>query len=154
MSHPLIGAPAPTFAMTNTHGRTVTSAQLSGTAYMLVFVPFAFSDTCTNELIDLRGAEDLLARDDLKVIVVSCDSIYTLKAWADTHSYKAELLSDFWPHGEVSRQYGVFNPQKGLATRGTFLVDAAGVVRWAIVNPEGEARDLADYRRAVIDLLD
>lgn len=153
MSHPLVGAAAPAFAMTDTHGRTVTSEQLAGTAYMLVFVPFAFSDTCTNELIDLRGAEDLLGRDDLKVIVVSCDSIYTLKAWADTHSYKAELLSDFWPHGEVSRQYGVFNPHKGLATRGTFLVDGAGVVRWAIVNPEGEARDLADYRGAVTDLL-
>lgn len=153
MSHPLVGAAAPEFAMTDTHGRTVTSESLAGTAYMLVFVPFAFSDTCTNELIDLRGAEDLLNRDGLKVIVVSCDSVYTLKAWADTHSYRAELLSDFWPHGEVSRQYGVFNPRKGLATRGTFLVDAAGVVRWAIVNPEGEARDLADYRAAVESLL-
>ena len=154
MTHPLVGHAAPAFTMTDTHGRTVTSEQLAGAAYMLVFVPFAFSDTCTNELIDLRGADDLLTRDGLRVIVVSCDSIYTLKAWADTHSYKADLLSDFWPHGEVSRHYGVFNPRKGLATRGTFLVDAAGVVAWAIVNPEGEARDLADYRAAVGRLLD
>ncbi len=153
MTHPLVGHPAPEFRMTDTHGRTVTSASLAGTAYLLVFVPFAFSDTCTNELIDLRGADDLLSHDGLTVIVVSCDSVYTLKAWADTHGYKADLLSDFWPHGEVSRHYGVFNPHKGLATRGSFLVDAEGVCRWAIVNPEGEARDLADYRSAVEALL-
>ena len=153
MSHPLVGQAAPAFRMTDTHGRAVTSEQLRGTAYLLVFVPFALSDTCTNELIDLRGAEDLLTRDGLKVIVVSCDSVYTLKAWADTHAYKADLLSDFWPHGEVSRQYGVFNPHKGLATRGSFLVDAAGMVAWAIVNPEGEARDVAEYRAAVEKLL-
>lgn len=148
-----MGQQAPEFRMTDTHGRTVTSADLRGSAALLVFVPFAFSDTCTNELIDLRGAEDLLTREGLKVIVVSCDSIYTLKAWADTHSYRADLLSDFWPHGEVSRQFGVFNPHKGLATRGSFLIDAQGVVRWAIVNPEGEARDLAEYRGAVEALL-
>jgi len=153
VTHPLVGHPAPAFEMTDTHGRTVTSESLSGTAYLLVFVPFAFSDTCTNELIDLRAADDLLGRDDLRVIVVSCDSVYTLKAWADTHSYKADLLSDFWPHGEVSRQYGVFNPRKGLATRGSFLVDGEGVCRWSIVNPEGEARDVAEYRAAVLDVL-
>lgn len=153
MTHALVGRPAPGFRMSDTHGRVVSLEDLRGRAVLLVFVPFAFSDTCTNELIDLRGAEDLLRREDLAVIVVSCDSIYTLKAWADTHRYKAELLSDFWPHGEVSRQYGVFNPRKGLAGRGSFLIDADGVVRWAVLNPEGEARDLEDYRAAVEELL-
>lgn len=149
----LLGHPAPAFALTDVHGRTVTSEQLLGRAYLLVFVPFAFSDTCTNELIDLRGAQDLLGREDLAVIVVSCDSVYTLKAWSETHTYEGELLSDFWPHGEVSRLYGVFNPRKGLAGRGSFLVDAQGVVRWSVVNPEGEARDVVDYRAAVEKLL-
>ncbi|WP_296666667.1 redoxin domain-containing protein [Demequina sp.] len=153
MTHALVGRTAPAFRMTDTHGRAVSSEGLRGSAVLLVFVPFAFSDTCTNELIDLRGADDLLSHDGLSVIVVSCDSVYTLKAWADTHSYKAELLSDFWPHGEVARQFGVFNPHKGLATRGSFLIDADGICRWAIVNPEGEARDLAEYRGAVDALL-
>ncbi len=153
MTHPLVGRDAPAFAMTDQNGRTVTLASLRGTAVLLVFVPFAFSETCTNELVDLRDAPDLLTHEGLKVIVVSCDSIYTLKAWADTHQYRGELLSDFWPHGDVSRDYGVFNPHKGLATRGTFLIDADGVVRWAVVNPTGEARDLDDYRREVEALL-
>ena len=92
-------------------------------------------------------------RDDLIVVVASCDSIYTMKAWADTHSYRSPLLSDFWPHGDVARDYGVFNPREGLATRGTFLIDADGVVRWSVVNPKGQARDIEDYRREVSTLL-
>ncbi|WP_062201998.1 redoxin domain-containing protein [Demequina salsinemoris] len=153
MTNPLVGKPAPELALTDQNGRTVSLADLRGTAILLVFVPFAFSDTCTNELVDLRDAPDLLERDDLKVLVVSCDSIYVLKAWADTHQYRGALLSDFWPHGDISRDYGVFNPRKGLATRGTFLIDADGVVRWAVVNPTGEARDVDDYRREVTALL-
>ncbi|WNM25543.1 redoxin domain-containing protein [Demequina capsici] len=153
MTHPLVGRPAPAFALTDQNGRKVSLAELRGKAVLLVFVPFAFSDTCTNELVDLRDAPDLAARDDLQVVVVSCDSIYVLKAWADTHRYRGTILSDFWPHGDASRDYGVFNAQKGLATRGTFLIDADGVVRWAVVNPTGEARDVDDYRREVAALL-
>lgn len=153
MTNPLVGHPAPEFSLTDQHGRQVSLEQLRGTAALLVFVPFAFSDTCTNELIDLRDATDLTSREDLHVAVVSCDSMYTLKAWGDTHRFSGTLLSDFWPHGDVSRDYGVFNPRKGLATRGTFLIDAEGVVRWAVVNPTGEARDVEDYRREVASLL-
>ncbi len=103
MTHALDGNPAPTFTLTDQHGREFSLADQRGKAVLLVFVPFAFSDVCTNELIDLRAADDLLKRDDLVVAVASCDSMYTMKAWADTHNYRAPLLSDFWPHGDVSR---------------------------------------------------
>jgi alkyl hydroperoxide reductase subunit AhpC len=153
VTHALDGHPAPAFTLTDQHGRAFSLADHSGTAILLVFVPFAFSDVCTNELVELRNAADLQGRDDLAVVIVSCDSIYTMKAWSDTHSYREPLLSDFWPHGTVAREYGVFNPHEGLATRGTFLIDAGGVVRWSVVNPKGQARDIDDYRREVHRLL-
>lgn len=146
---PLVGKEAPDFTLVDQHGRQVSLKDYRGAAVLLVFVPFAFSDTCTNELIDLRDATDLGAEQALEVLVVSCDSLYTLKAWGDTHSYDGELLSDFWPHGEASRFYGVFNPQKGLATRGTFLIDAMGTVAWSVLSPAGEARDIEEYRQAL-----
>ena len=149
MTHPLEGHEAPDFALTDQHGRTVTLAEHRGSPVLLVFVPFAFSDTCSSELVDLRDAEDLTETPGLVTLVASCDSIYTLKAWADEYRYTGALLSDFWPHGEVSRLYGVFNPRKGLATRGTFLIDAGGGCRWSVVNSPGEARDIDDYRAAL-----
>lgn len=152
MSGPLTGTEAPDFTLTDQHGRRITLSDFRGTPVLVVFVPFAFSDVCTNELVDLRDAVDLAEDRALEVIVVSCDSIYTLKAWADAHAYAGELLSDFWPHGEASTAYGVFNDVKGLATRGTFLIDASGTVAWSVVNPTGEARDVDDYRAAIAAL--
>lgn len=149
MTHPLIGHPAPDFSLTDQHGRITTLETFKGAPLLLVFVPFAFSDVCSSELVELRDAHDLADHPDLATAVVSCDSIYTLKAWADEHSYPHRLLSDFWPHGAVSRLFGVFNSHKGLATRGSFLIDADSVVRWALVNPPGEARDVDDYRNAI-----
>ena len=148
----LVGEPAPDFTLTDQHGRRVSLEDVKGKPALLVFVPFAFSDTCTNELMELRDTPELGRDRDVQVMVVSCDSIYTLKAWGDTHNYEGLLLSDFWPHGEASRSYKVFNPQKGLATRGSFLLDAEGTVVWSVVNPTGQARELDDYREAIAAL--
>ncbi len=57
---------------------------------------------------------------------VSVDTPFALKAWAEQQGYQFPLLSDFWPHGEVAKKYGVFNEQAGLALRGTFLIDTEG----------------------------
>ncbi len=62
------------------------------------------------------------------------------------------LLSDFWPHGEVARQYGVFNEEAGAALRGTFVIDREGIVRWSVVNPIGEARSADDYIKVLSEL--
>ena len=83
---------------------------------------------------------------------MSVDSPFSLKAWADQQGYQFPLLSDFWPHGEVARTYGVFNEAAGLANRGTFLIDRAGVVRYAEVNQPGEERDQDAWKKAVAGL--
>ena len=69
---------------------------------------------------------------------ISVDHPFALKAWADAEGYDFPLLSDFWPHGAVAQAYGVFNDDGGMALRGTFLVDTAGIVRFAEVNGPGE----------------
>ena len=153
MTHALDGLAAPAFSLTDQNGREFALEEHRGTAILLVFVPFAFSDVCTNELVELRNAGDLQGREDLVVVIVSCDSMYTMKAWADTHSYRSPLLSDFWPHGDVARSFDVFNEAEGLANRGTFLIDNDGIVRWSVVNPKGKARNIDDYRREVFALL-
>lgn len=152
MTHPAVGDAAPGFSLIDQHGRHVSLTDFRGNPLLLVFVPFAFSDTCTNELIDLRDAGALSEDKDVAVAVVSCDSLYTMKAWGDVHAFNESLLSDFWPHGEAARAYEVFSEDKGLATRGTFLIDAEGVIRWLVRNPTGEARSVDDYREAIAAL--
>jgi mycoredoxin-dependent peroxiredoxin len=147
-----VGDPAPDFSLTDTHGSPVSLAELRGTPVVLVFVPFAFSGTCTGELCELRDNIGVFDAAGTRLLVVSCDPMYALRAWAEQEGYGFDLLSDFWPHGEVATAYGVFDAERGRALRGSFLVDADGVVRWAVVNPAGQARDLAGYREALATL--
>ena len=73
---------------------------------------------------------------------ISCDTVYTLKKWAeDLGGLKYPLCSDFWPHGEVSRKYGVFNEEIGRPERAIIVIDATGVVRYIDVHQLREVPD-------------
>lgn len=88
----------------------------------------------------------------MQVHGVSCDPPHALRAWGSQEGYRFPLLSDFWPHGEVARAWGVFDEQAGMAVRGTFLVSPAGEVVWSLVHGPGQAREVGDLHRAVRDL--
>jgi len=148
-----IGSPAPDFGLRDQHGQTVRLTDFGGTQNVaLVFYPFAFSGTCTGELCELRDNLDLFVDGNVQLVGVSCDPMYSLRAWAEAEKYDFPLLSDFWPHGQTARAYGVFNETTGAALRGTFLVDTAGLLRWSMVNGPAEARPLSAYREAVAAL--
>lgn len=145
MTHPLVGQPAPDFALRDHNGATVRLADLRGQRVLLVFVPWAFSPVCTYEIEQLRDAADVRDAVD-RTLVINCDSMYVNQEWAVQNEYEGSLLSDFWPHGETARAYGVFNEERGQASRGTFCIGPDGVVEWAVENPDGSARDLDRYR--------
>jgi mycoredoxin-dependent peroxiredoxin len=150
---PEIGSTAPDIALRDQHGQIVRLTDFAGRQNVaLVFYPFAFSGVCTGELCELRDNPEVFADGNVQLIGVSCDPMYSLRAWADAEKYDFPLLSDFWPHGETARAYGVFNERTGAALRGTFLVDTAGILRWSMVNASGQARPLSAYREAVAAL--
>ena len=114
-----------------------------------MFIPFAFTGVCTDELRELRQHRERILAEGCRLLVVACDSVYALDAFAREVGWPDPLLSDFWPHGAVAERYGVFLETKGFATRGTFVIDHDGVVRWSVVNPPGLARSSADLLAAV-----
>ncbi|MBM9464553.1 peroxiredoxin [Aeromicrobium sp. YIM 150415] len=148
-----IGQQAPDFTLKNQHGEDVSLADLRGTPVALVFYPFAFSGICTGELCELRDNLAVFSDAGVELLAVSCDHMFSLRAYAEQDGYQFSLLSDFWPHGEVARSYGIFNEDLGCAVRGTYLIDAEGVVRWKVENQIGEARELSGYREAVASLV-
>ncbi len=148
-----VGSEAPDFTLNDYNKQPVQLSSFRGDKpVLLVFYPFAFSGICTGELCQLRDEFADYDNKGVQVLGVSVDTPFSLKAWADKEGYQFPLLSDFWPHGEVARAYGVFNEQAGLAVRGTFLIDTAGVVRFAEVNAPGEARDQQSWKKAVAEL--
>ncbi|GGU77054.1 peroxiredoxin [Streptomyces filipinensis] len=145
-----VGDKAPDFELKDNHGRTVKLSELRGEKnVVLLFYPFAFTGVCTGELCEVRDNLPKFADRETQVLAVSNDSIHTLRVFAEQEGLEYPLLSDFWPHGNVSRAYGVFDEDKGCAVRGTFIIDKEGVVRWTVVNGLPDARDLGDYVKAL-----
>jgi len=148
-----IGDEAPDFELSDQHGTPVRLSSFRGTKnVVLVFYPLAFSGVCSGELCGLRDDFPEVTRDDVELLTVSVDSTFKHRAWADAENFGFGLLSDFWPHGDVAKAYGVFNDERGVAVRGTFVIDKGGVVRWKVVNPIPQARDIADYQKALAAL--
>ena len=148
-----IGDEAPDFTLNDQTRTPVTLSDLRGQKHVLiVFYPLAFSGVCTGELCCLRDSIDSFRSDEVETFAISVDSSAATAAFAAKEGYHFPLLSDFWPHGAVADRYGVFDAEKGLATRGTFLVDKQGIVRFAETNAIPDARDQQRWRQALTDL--
>jgi peroxiredoxin len=147
-----VGDKAPDFELKDQHGTPVRLSDLRGKRVLLVFYPLAFSGICHGELCAIRDEFEASAPDDVQVLTVSVDSVFTHRAWADKEGFTFPLLSDFWPHGDVAQAYGVFDDEKGLALRGTFVIDGEGMVRWKAVNPISSARDISEYHQVLAEI--
>jgi peroxiredoxin len=148
-----IGDEVPDFALKNQHGETVRLSEFGGHKSVVVtFYPWAFSGVCGGELHELQKHLDEFQNDDVAVLTISTDAMYALRAFADREGFTFPMLADFWPHGEVAASYDVFNADLGVALRGTFVIDKAGVLRWTVTNAIPDARNLDDYRAALAAL--
>ena len=76
----------------------------------------------------LRESKAKADVEGVKLFEISCDSVPVQAAWVketlgDDADSSAQVLSDFWPHGKVSRNYGVFNEERGMPVRSIFVID-------------------------------
>jgi peroxiredoxin len=151
---PQAGQLAPDFELLNQYGEPVRLADFRGRTVVVVFFPFAFSGICTGELCEIRDNIAAFKDSNAAVLAISVDSKFVQRAYAEHEQFGFELLADFWPHGAVAQKYGIFDEASGMALRGTFIIDDAGIIRYVVVNPRGQARDFSEYRRALSSLAD
>jgi mycoredoxin-dependent peroxiredoxin len=148
------GTDAPDFTLKDQDGNEVTLSSFRGNQnVVLVFYPFTFTGVCEGELCSLRDDLSEFQSANAQVLAISCDSRHSQRIWAEQQGYNFPVLSDFWPHGEVSRAYGVFNEQLGAAMRATFVIDKSGTIADVIESPNlGTAREKAAYEGALAKL--
>lgn len=147
------GDEAPDFELRDQHAQTHRLSSYRGNKnVVLVFYPFAFTGVCTGEMHAMQDELASLQNDETQVLAISCDTVASLRVFAEREGLDYPLLSDYWPHGAVSTAYGVFNDALGAADRGTFVIDRSGVVRWAVRNALSDARSVADYQKVLADL--
>jgi peroxiredoxin len=135
------GDKAPEFDLEVKHGERVRLSDFLGRSnVLLVFHPFAFTAVCEEEARDLQENLGAFRNAQTEIVLVSCDPSPARQAWREQIGAEYAFASDFWPHGEAAKAYGVFNEQIGTPHRGTFLIDREGTVIWSLVSPTDERR--------------
>ncbi len=148
-----VGDEAPDFELMDQDRNPVRLSSYRGEKNVIVvFYPLAFTGVCEGELCAIRDSIADFSGDDVQTLAISVDSGPVHAKWAQEQGYTFPLLADFWPHGEVARQYGVFEENIGLALRGTFIVDKQGKVAYKVVNAIPDARDTDEYRKVLAGL--
>jgi peroxiredoxin len=129
------GTQAPDFALSDQAGEPVSLRDFRGRPAVLVFYPAAWSSVCGDQLTLYNEVLPLFEEHDAQVLAISVDGKWCQKAFAENRNLRFPLLSDFEPKGAVTKLYGVYDGEKGLAQRALFVLDAEGIIRWSYVSP-------------------
>jgi peroxiredoxin len=145
-----VGSKAPDFALKDQNGKIVKLSSLKGKKVLLSFRPLAWTAVCHDQMRSLE--ENHLRFDESNTVAlgIGVDSVPSNKAWAQSMDIKnTRLLSDFWPHGEVARLYGIFRDKDGFSERANILVDEEQKVVFVQVYPTSQLPEI----EPIIDLL-
>jgi peroxiredoxin (alkyl hydroperoxide reductase subunit C) len=124
------GEAAPAFTLNGDQDRVFTQADLIGTTTVLVFYPFAFSPVCTDQLSLYDDLRDEFAQRGAVLYGVSCDAVWSQRAFREKLGISIEQLSDFEPKGETCRAFGVYHPG-GFPQRALIVTGPDAVVKWS-----------------------
>jgi peroxiredoxin len=123
-------------------------SSFKGKKVLLSFRPLAWTAVCHDQMRLLE--ENHLRFDELNTVAlgIGVDSAPSNKAWAQSMDIKnTRLLSDFWPHGEVARLYGIFREKEGHSERANIIIDEVQQVVFAKTYPLTQLPDIEEIIR-------
>ncbi len=127
------------------------SVQDQGKWTVFVFYPADFTFVCPTELADLANRHAELEKLGCEVISVSTDTEFTHLAWRTDErlleNVKFKMAAD--PTGKLSRYFGVYDENTGLALRGTFVINPEGVLVSSEINFYNVGRNADELVRKV-----
>jgi peroxiredoxin len=138
-----IGEKAKDFALKDQNDKEFKLSQFKGKRVLLSFHPLAWTEVCAKQMKSLE--ENKAVFDSLNTVALgmSVDTVPSKKAWAESLGIKnTPLLSDFWPHGEVAKLYGIFRDRNGFSERANIVVDENQKVVFFKVYPIRELPDI------------
>ncbi len=145
-----VGDPAPDFTLPSVAGKPVTlSSFRNRKLVVLSFVPAAFTPVCSSQWPMYNMAEAMFKKYNAVVLGISTDNIPSQYAWTKgMGELWFPVLSDFWPHGRICRQYGVLR-SNGTAERAIFIIDRQGIIRYIDIHDINERPPLDDLNEAL-----
>jgi peroxiredoxin len=151
------GEKAPDFTLPAVDGGSISLSQYLGKKNVVIsFVPAAWTPVCTYQWPVYDLAKDIFDDNDAILLGITVDNIPTLYAWTramanDEDGLWFPVLSDFYPHGRVSKEYGVLRSE-GFSERALFVMDKKGVIRFIDIHDINERPPLMALREALENL--
>lgn len=119
-----VGDKAPDFTLKDQHNKELRLSELKGKKVLLSFHPLAWTKVCARQMQSLEKKREVFDRLNTVALGLSVDTVPSKHAWAKELGIKeTRLLSDFWPHGEVAKLYGIFRAENGISERANIIVD-------------------------------
>jgi len=119
-----IGDKAKDFVLKDQNGKEIKLSNFAGKKVLLSFHPLAWTEICAKQMQSLEENKEIFDSLNTVAFGLSVDSVPCKKAWAESLGVeKTSLLSDFWPHGEVARLYGILNEEKGISQRTNIIIN-------------------------------
>ncbi len=138
-----VGSIAPDFNVKNQHKIDIRLSDLKGKKVLLSWHPLAWTPVCTDQMRALETHWQEFQNLNTVPLGFSVDAPPCKKAWATALAIDlTSLPSDFWPHGEIAQDYGIFDDTKGISERAKIIIDENGIVKWVKVYPGGQLPDL------------
>ena len=139
-----VGEPAPDFVLPSVSGKKIALSQFVGKKnVVLSFVPAAFTPVCSQQFPGYNIVKNVFDETDAVLLGITVDNIPTLHAWTrQMGTVWFHVLSDFWPHGAVAKEYGVFRSD-GFTERAVFIIDKEGIIRFIQVSDINKKPDPA-----------
>ncbi len=144
----------PDFEADAYHEEEIKKIRLSdfhGKWVVVFFYPADFTFVCPTELEDLAEHYEELQKLGVEVLSVSTDTVFVHKAWHDSspaiRKIKFPMLAD--PTGKISRLFGVYSEEEGIAFRGTFLIDPDGVLKVIEIHNNDIGRNVEELIRKI-----
>ncbi len=125
-----VGQKAPDFELPSLSGKAIRLSDFLGKKNVVIsFVPAAFTPVCSTQWPGYNAAQDLFTKYDAVLLGITVDNLPTLYAWTQQMgNLWFQVLSDFWPHGQVAQRYGILRTE-GVSERALFVIDKMGVIR-------------------------
>ena len=144
------GEPAPQFTLPSLSGEAVSLSQFTGKKNVVIsFVPAAWTPICSDQWPGYNLAKGLFETHDAVLLGITVDNLPTLYSWTrQMGNLWFPVLSDFWPHGAVADKFGVLRSD-GVAERALFIIDKAGILRYAKVGDINRRPDLEELINAL-----
>lgn len=131
------GTPAPDFQLNCTPDQTLKLSDLRGKKVILAFYPADWSPVCSDEMSLYNETRKMFEKYNAEVVGISVDSKWCHLAFSKSKNIHFPLLADFQPKGQVSKEYGAYNEEKGTSLRALFIIDENGTIAWSYLSPEG-----------------